>query len=260
MKNKGLSKMKSNKKKMLASILAMIGTSSIAQNNATGAFEASASIESFCQINAQDINFGVVNLPLTAQSANGQVNVLCSNNTSYIIDMNYGSENAVINPFNEPYYISVNVEKNYVDYQIKLQSTGVSWAGIFCYNTGGVKIGTKMKPYFPSYTIGIVNNDTEGLCSKGTLNEDVLNTKLGISSESFGLMSGALKGDKLAYKIMMPEDSTKTWRKGENSFKSIGSGVEQKFVFSAKIIPEDSSSAYVGQDTYIDTITTTISY
>lgn len=251
--------MKKNKI-IIASILAIIGTSAMAQSSAKGTMQASANIESFCQINAQDINFGVVSLPLTAQSANGQVNVRCSNNTSYVIDMNYGSEKATSSPFNEPYYITKEPKADYVDYQVRLEVSGKSWAGIFCYYSGGVKIGTAMKPYFPTYIIGSVNNDTEGLCSKGVLNENVFNEKLGISIASFGLMSGASKGDKLAYKIMMPDDSAKTWRKGENSFKSIGNGVEQNIVFSAKIVPEDSSSSYIAQDTYIDTITTTISY
>lgn len=58
-----------NKSKIiLVSMLALIGTSTFAQSTAKGTFESSAKIESFCQINSQDINFGVVNLPLTVQS------------------------------------------------------------------------------------------------------------------------------------------------------------------------------------------------
>lgn len=70
--------MKNNKKIILTSILALSGTIAFAQSTEKGTFESSAKIESFCQINAQDINFGVVNLPLTAQGANAQMRVLCT--------------------------------------------------------------------------------------------------------------------------------------------------------------------------------------
>ena len=73
-------------------------TSSFAQSNVKNNFEASANIESFCKIETQDINFGVVALPLTAQSANAQMNVLCSNATAYKVDLEYGlkAENKII--------------------------------------------------------------------------------------------------------------------------------------------------------------------
>lgn len=81
--------MKQLNKITLAVLMIGINTA-FAQNNVNKNFETSAKIESFCQINAANINFGVVSLPLTAQSANSQMNVLCSNNTPYKVDLEYG--------------------------------------------------------------------------------------------------------------------------------------------------------------------------
>lgn len=59
------------KKNILMLTLMSLGTSVFAQNNIKDNFGTTAKIESYCQIQANDINFGVVSSPLTAQSANG---------------------------------------------------------------------------------------------------------------------------------------------------------------------------------------------
>lgn len=54
--------------------------------------------------------------------------------------------------------------------------------------------------------------------------------------------------------------SAKIWSKGLNSHKGTGVGAEQKIAVNAKIVPEKSSSKYVAQDTYLDTVIATITY
>lgn len=73
-------------------------------------------------------------------------------------------------------------------------------------------------------------------------------------------MTGALKGDILAYKITIPGDITKVWNTGNNAYTSTGTGAEQVIDINAQIVPAKSSSNYLAQDSYLDTVTAVIAY
>lgn len=75
-----------------------------------------------------------------------------------------------------------------------------------------------------------------------------------------GIMTGNFKGNKLDYQIALPNDSTKSWIAGVNSYNATGVGSNQVIEMNAKIVPSASSSSYIAQDTYIDTVTATVSY
>lgn len=252
---------------VIASILLNISGISIAQGNAIGNLKASAKIESFCQIQAIDVNFGVVNLPLTAQSANSELRVVCSNNTLYNIDLTYGNNTGGTNTTILTVQFNPN-SSNYTKWDII--ENGVVLNSLLCFgSTAGFAYNNanneKLRHAYgldSGYKFGTVYTDAQYpfLCSKGTLSPTHISHLESRTAKDFGSMTGAMKKDSLAYRITLPKDSTKTWSKGLNSHKGTGVGVEQKIAVNAKIVPEKSSSNYVAQDTYLDTVTATISY
>lgn len=294
--------MKNNKKIIVASLLAMVGSSAFAQSSSKGDFEASASIESFCQINANDINFGVVILPLTAQSANAQMNVLCSNNTPYKVDLEYGGNYVGQSSIGTSDVQGVTATMSYKRKDELEQKDGRYQAGYRLFKDGA-PIGQGKPLTNPSYDtmdfhlfddginsgdfycttnrIGqiffytteaakLVNNttaintwltDKNGLCDTGRLNQSNFVKLFGGGSPSDkGLMIGTFKGDKLAYQITLPGDSSKPWIAGVNSYTSTGVGSNQVIDMNAKIVPSASSSSYIAADTYLDTVIATVSY
>lgn len=266
-------------------------------------FETSAKIESFCQINATDINFGVVSLPLTAQSANSQMNVLCSNNTPYKVDLEYGGnyvgksstgtsgiEGVTVSMAykrTDAYEASsgykssgYSLYKNGIPigdgYQLKRETDSQyefnlngddNWGDFICYsqNPSQIYFRTLEAAQLVQGTsvIGQYVTDINGICnySTGRLNESNF-TKLFGSGKlaDKGLMNGTFKGDKLAYQITLPTDSTKPWIAGVNSYTSSGVGSNQTIEVNDKIMPSASSSSYIAADTYLDTIIAIITY
>lgn len=296
-------KNKNNRKIIVASVLAMLGTSAMAQTIAKGNFEASASIESFCQINAADINFGVVSLPLTAQSANSQMNVLCSNNTPYKVDLSYGGNYvgesstgtsgvsgitaSIASKYTDAYEASSG--KKFSSYRLykngqpigagsysEENSNSVYDSNLNNDNNKGDFVCNSSFPnkiyFYTKEAALLVDNskiastyvvDKHGLCDPATFRLNMTNfTKLfgsGTVADK-GIMTGNFKGDKLAYQIALPNDSTKPWIAGVNSYNATGVGSNQVIEMNAKIVPGASSSSYIAQDTYIDTVTATVSY
>lgn len=253
-----------NNKILLASVLAMLSTSAMAQSSSKGNFEASASIESFCQMNAADINFGVVNLPLTAQSANAKMNVLCSNNTPYKIDISYGES---VNGEEKPNYTLKihSIENSYSlsRYKVYLNDEPVSTNNfdIACMsgNDGAYFTSLEIAQIFGSSIVKKYAGSTTGICDGQFASQNWMD-KIVMTIIDKGVMTGSFKGDKLAYQITLPNDSTKAWIEGVNSYSATGLGINQVIEMNAKIVPSASSSSYIAQDTYIDTVTATVSY
>lgn len=252
--------------KLKISTLALVNliiSSSALAGNSTSNFDTTATIESFCSINAGDINFGVVSLPLTAQSANAQMNVLCSNNTPYTINLAYGGKYGSGSKGGEITAVRIHSQADgdaFVLYQDGKQLDLGSSHHISCYYAGGVYFHTqKVAEVFGMNVSGKIN-DASNICSGATLLDSFVKTNIYSVAYDFGMMVGSMKGDNLAYRITIPGDSSKTWNNGKNSYSLIGTGANQNIVMNAQIVPDSSSSQYLAQDSYLDTVTATISY
>lgn len=261
------------KKNILILILMSLGTSVFAQNNIQKNFETSASIESYCQIQTSDINFGVVNSPLTAQSANAQMNVLCSNNTAYKVDLSYGGkygEGAQVGDGKSYTYKSVGTGtfNGYPYTNYKFYVNGVALTSdsrdIGCRSGADTEINfvtLKAAQLFGYTSTGYnANNPNNPLCSGMVINDTSFNSLNGRLAYDYGVMKGSFKGDNLAYQISLPEDSSKIWNNGVNSHTSKGTGYNQVINLNAKIVVDKSSSLYVAADTYLDTVVANITY
>lgn len=266
---------------------------------AEGNFKASAEIKNMCLIKANDINFGVVALPLSQQSSSSEMTIRCSNKVGYKVDLTYGGKYFTPGTVNTDgiisYKQSYHIEnENGVRYGYRLfnndnpASSGevitpeglttslnlgftmnelgdMNYGDIYCNSTAPGKIG-----YRTNEAATILNlepnkkntwvADNSGFCSGGRINKTVFVSKFGSVNPEIGLMKGAIKGDRLAYKITLPNDSSKTWSKGVNSYNSTGTGVEQKITVNSVILPISSSSLYVSQDVYLDNVTAEVTY
>lgn len=245
--------------------------------NETANFEASAKIENFCSIQASDVNFGVVALPLTAQSANAQMKFLCSNNTPYKVDLTYGNYVTTKSTTTIKYFhswMTGDARHTYYVYNDVGNSIGYISCGFAGIYTGKVYISNpEMAKIYQYPQSARWYNDVNKVCQsdgtaagtkptgwEGAYNASSSQPVGGIKNSEFGLMSGTQKGDKLAYSFTLPEDSSKAWSKGFNSYNATGIGSEQIIDVNAKIVLNKSSSTYVAQDVYLDNVTAEITY
>ena len=74
------------------------------------------------------------------------------------------------------------------------------------------------------------------------------------------MITGGAYGDKIAYSIEVPGDSSKVWNAGVNSYSSTGTGATESIPVKASIIPSKSGSNYPVPDLYMDIVTTVISF
>lgn len=260
--------MTTNKKIYLAVMSMLWISSAVAQSNITNDFNTSASIESYCKIETQDINFGVVNLPLTAQSANSQMNILCSNSTAYKIDLSYGgvygSGTGMGNNKDYSYKVNSNVIEGWNRFDIIENNINIGY--LSCSKSLGsnyvVFTPEVAKLYGTDWRNGTIMTDKFNACDVNSRSINAVTfSNLGkIAAYSYGVMNGSFNGDKLAYSIENPSDSSKIWNNGISSYEAIGIGSSQTINMNAKIVPESSSSSYIAADTYLDIVVATITY
>ena len=227
---------------LLSSILT-IPNMVMAQSNAnkTGTFKVNSTLTSTCSISANSVNFGAFMLPLSAQSSSGSINLLCSKQAPYTIDLAYGGvygqgqTNAdywTLSSRNAFYSNGPHTYSKYSSSGVFIESKGVMDN---VDNTGN--IGRILGCTF-----------TGNKCSTAKTSYD------------YGIMSGAAKGDKVAYAIYVPGDNSKVWNAGKNSYSGLGTGKEESLNFQAKIITAQSPNSFPTPDFYMDTVTATVTY
>ena len=258
-------------KKISCLLFLTMGVNVWAETNVSKNFETTAKIEKFCSITSNDINFGVLASPLTAQSANAKMNVLCSNNTAYKIDLIYGG--TYVDPEKVTYKRFVGAQSNGNEYHIITEDgkdigrmgCGNSSAGYYKYVYFQTKAVADLygAPKNGNYSVWTFwMPDTFNACNAGAMTPKKATKGIfidGVGGDG-GAMSGTLKKDQLGYKITLPGDSTKVWKKGINSHNGTGNGLNNEFTVNATIVPDSSSSKYVAADSYLDTVRAEVVY
>lgn len=224
-------------------------------------FKASAKIEKVCSISVGDINFGVVNSPLTEQNASSEMKVLCSNEALYTIDLRYGvtSGNTSSNFKVELHSYYDSSSSGYMTNYYKVNGKFEGGA-LYCKKDGTLWFSANQQ-IIDLNLKDLRTNEAKVCNSDGTINikntENLFNNNVNLD---YGTMNGVSSKDLMAYKFTLPNDSSKVWKLNYNSFNSIGNGEMQTIIINAKILPENSSSKYLAQDTYIDSVIAEISY
>lgn len=217
------------KKQLLAVLsLSLINISPVFAETVNGDLKASATIENSCLIAAENINFGQVFAPLTQQGTKSEMRVLCSKDTTYTIDLNYGGN--FVDPNNSSssgeYTVSMAYKAtNYFEQQLGYGSAGyrvykngqpignglphnLTSNSDFDFNLNGDKnVGDficqggpneKDKIYFrtqeaidllaPGSNVSYWVDDTNGICSSGKAGR--------VNLDNFNSFLGSSKNDK----------------------------------------------------------------
>lgn len=183
--------------------------------------QATATLAAECTISAQDLAFGNLVLPLSAQSASSSMTVLCSKNHAYTIGLAYGGAYGKGS-------VTVATEPDGYDYGTKQYICSYSANGV----SGTFEQSSIMCP--GSYTVGV--------------------------SYTYGKMIGVSSGDSIGYSIQVPGSPSKVWNTGESSYADTGTGVSQTIPVVGTLVPAQSSSTYPTPDYYMDTVTATVNF
>lgn len=228
-------------KKLIGIILALGFISPVFAQSANRDLKTSAELTAFCKIETNNINFGSLISPVTTQQSDGEINVMCSNNAPYSIDMSYGGvygKGSTGDGSYWTYWSNRNISSKWF---ARVDSQGNTLEYQWAETTGTIVTTEVAKALGCTYS-------GPSKCFMGT------------SAYSYGVMTGISKGDKIAYSFGLPTDNNKVWNKGNNSHAGVGTGSLQKITYKAKIIPDNSSSKYPAPDMYSDTVTANINY
>ena len=231
-----------NKKKIITALVIAFASSAVLAGNSTTEFQATSKINATCSMSAVNINIGVFLLPLSSQYFGGSINLLCSRETPYTIDVAYGGVYGQGQTGDGTYWEWSFLMDGRMYYAHRDQK--------------GERIAIRN---FSNLTTPAQYSELLG-CTFSTQNDMYSRCNTGTPSSDYGMMKGATKGDSVAYSIFVPGDSSKVWNAGKNSYSGTGTGNQEKVTFQGKIIPAQSGSAYPAPDFYMDTVTAIIKY
>jgi spore coat protein U-like protein len=231
---------------------ALLSSNNAMAGSATASPKATATVSSVCNISAQNLNFGNLVLPLSAQNASTTMSVQCTNNSKYTVGLAYGgvygtgtgSETAtVIIGFASSLYA---YNANTKDYQ-KITSLPAGYknttGAVSCMNTWGAN----------GVTTAAGGNACYGYTTTGTAY--TFGTAYG-----YGKMLGVVSGDNIAYFIQVPNNPAQVWNAGNYTYSATGNGSAQSIPVVGTLVPGQSGSPYPTPDMYMDTVTATVNF
>lgn len=211
---------------MVAALLnaSLLSFNPVQAGSASASNQATATVSSSCTITAQNLNFGALVLPLSAQTASTSMSVLCSKNHAYTVGLAYGGVYGQGASINLP--LTVNSGRN--GYAYCVYSETISGQLYQTSTNYGQTCASSIAYNIPSY--------------------------------AYGKMIGAAKGDNVAYSIQVPGQPSQIWNAGNSSYSSTGTGTAQTIPVVGTLVPSQSGSNYPTPDTYMDTVTATVNF
>ena len=192
----------------------------------TNTTKATAQLAASCQISAQNVNFGQIN-PQNASNgvtANSSMNLFCTTGSAYTISLAYGGV-----------------------YGQGGTSTTLS-------NTGGVRaqggVTCSYGGYLPN---GQYYSESDYVYGTPYCPSTM---SYGTPAYSYGVITGAMSGDTISYKITVPGNDSQVWNAGNYTYSNTGTGASQTFPIRAVA----TTSNYPTPDSYSDTVTATVSF
>lgn len=236
-------------KKITAMIMMTFSMSSTivfqAKAGSTSASEqATATLSSNCTISAQNLNFGNLVLPLSAQSASTSMSVLCSKNHAYTIGLAYGGV-----------YGQGSANGNYWTISGSAGSYNIYYYSNGNFVTGILNRTCAQVLSWSQGAVGSTNDVAQTGWSCGQTGTFAVNAAYG-----YGKMIGVAKGDTVAYSIQVPNQPSQIWNAGESSYSATGTGDTQTIPVVGTIVPSQSGSTYPTPDMYLDTVTATVNF
>lgn len=263
------------KKNILTGMLfsSLLLTGQAFAQSANNNLQTTAKLVASCTMVAQNVNFGILLSPLTAQKSSSNMNVLCNNNASYKIDLSYGGVYGTGNPTSD-YTVAYSNFSGFVhNYQVR-NTSGAIIGVLSCGGSGGSVAGQTsfstpaLAQIYGASPYVWVSNATYKACSTDTTKPlgwvgayDASGQQtLGGAAYNYGVMTGAIKKNLVAYNISIPTDPNKVWNAGNNSYTATGTGSSQTIPLNSTIVPAKSSSLFPAEDFYLDTVTAVITF
>jgi spore coat protein U-like protein len=228
-----------------SSILALSGAMGNHQTYAgvtSASTQTTATLAASCTITAQNLNFGALTLPLSAQTASANMNVLCSKNHAYTVGLAYGGvygQGTGYDYYIQTGYTYINNNNQYYTYNE--------------YTPGGTLITT-----FNVQNSIYSNDGAPSGATQVSTTKWVSNT--GTAAYAYGKMVGVAKGDSVAYSIQVPGQPGEIWNAGNSSYSATGTGSNQTIPVVGTLVPAQSGSNYPTPDSYMDTVTATVTF
>jgi spore coat protein U-like protein len=211
--------------------------------------QTTATLSATCVINAQNLNFGNITLPLSAQSASTSMSVLCNNKASYTVALAYGGVYGA-QPNNVAYYQTAGSQV----VNGKLTTT------INAYSSTGTILSSFVLPYPGCACTGGFASEIASYTGNSIDNENTKYINNNYSTGySYGKMIGVASGDQIGYSIQVPGNPGTVWNTGSGSYTATGSGVTQSIPVTGVLVPAQSG-AYPTPDYYMDTVTATVNF
>lgn len=239
-------------KKIFSTILLFCAVTGVmAQTTATSGSKATATLATSCTMTAEGLSFGALMLPLTSQSATSNISLLCNKNAPYTIDLAYGGIYGVGQTTTVVQNLTV-----YYSGGLGVVSNGVGADSYFnicggCAPPNYTKTGT-------TTSSSILNGFCNPYCEIWTSTSPTTTVTKG-TNYAYGKMTG-VKGDNVAYNISTPDNSSKVWNTGNNSYTAQGTGLVENLPVRGKIVPGQSGRAYPTPDLYQDTVTAKVTF
>jgi spore coat protein U-like protein len=215
-----------------------------ATGSSTANPQATATIASVCTINAQNLSFGNLVLPLSAQSASSNMSVLCSNKASYTVALAYGGIYGQGSNTSGDYWV-YNGGHQYREYN----SSGTVVGIVTCNNNTATLV---YSPTITTCASGVPTGWSGAYNASG-------NQYIG-AAYTYGEMTGVVNGDHIGYFIQVPNNPGQVWNAGNYSYSATGIGSIQTIPVVGTLVPAQSSGSYPTPDMYMDTVTATVNF
>ena len=237
---------------------------SLSQAQTSSQIDVSANVDPGCFLSAENINFGVLNTPITNQSAQGNMKVHCSKDAILNIDIQYGGKYGGVGAGAYTGVTKLNYHGNDVfsqDVKIYLNNEPIS-NNSYDFNCrtnfpGKIHIYSEAAKIMYGSNTMFWQNDPNNLCDSGSMNMTTLNNW---GAFDYAMLSGAANGEEIRYNLEMPNDSSKVWSKGLNTYNIVATGVEENILMKANIKSINNPTYRMTPDSYSDTLTAIITY
>lgn len=247
---------------LMATPITMLQVQSAHAGTTSANNQATATVSAVCTISAQNLNFGNLVLPLSAQSASTSMSVLCSKNHSYTVGLAYGG---VYGQGQSQTPTSASVSS----YCATSTTDDNGYYTLYnAYNASGTQVAS----VYGAYALGLISSSTlqPGQCIAPTAAGQTLTSSDGkygpltfnpvTVAYAYGKMIGVSHGDNVAYSIQVPGNPGQVWNAGENNYTATGTGGTQTIPVVGTIVPAQSGGNYPTPDYYLDTVTATVSF
>lgn len=251
---------------ILAALLANQVYAQTSSNNIATNEKATATLAAKCSIMAQNVNFGQVILPVTSQSSTSQMTIQCTKGSTYTIGLAYGgiygTGSSASAASSQVTFAAASAYPGSTDstYNANVASLR-QWR---VWNPAGDKLTIRAIQYYEynaaGTQIGVVAiNATDGNPSALPLGATNSSGTFVFGGYSYGILVGAAKGDTIGYSIQVPNNPSQVWNNGNYTYSSTGNGSNQSIPVVVTL-QSGHGVSYPTADTYLDTVTATITY